>query len=104
MQAKGGLQKTDEAVRNSAEKTRSNPEEKSWFEKIVGLKDRLDSGVRGDSKEDPTGKILRENRLRWFEVLAKKSAVWLPGRMPGMKPPRFWMFSAMVVGLKVTPT
>ena len=71
MQAKGGLQKTDDAIRDSAEKTRSNPEEKSWFEKIVGLKDRLDSGVRGDSKEDPTGEILRENRLRWFEAFNK---------------------------------
>ena len=43
-------------------------------------------------------------RFRWFETLCKYSAVSVPGLIPGMYPPLFWMFSATCSVLKVIDT
>lgn len=44
------------------------------------------------------------NRVSLFAVLAMYAEVCVPGRIPGMYPPLFWMFSAICSGLKVIDT
>ena len=44
------------------------------------------------------------NSVSRLEIFALYSVVWRPGRIPGMYPPLFWMFSAICSGLNVIET
>ncbi len=44
------------------------------------------------------------NRFSLLDTFARYSAVCLPGLIPGINPPLFWIFSAICSGLKVIET
>ena len=45
-----------------------------------------------------------QNKFKWAETFAKYSAVSVPGLIPGIYPPLFWIFSATWSVLNVIDT